>query len=139
MSLSKSGWEKMSGAPADADPHGIRKDLAISNGTELLLIFGWVTDEELRMAKMHPDFFAFDVTHQTNQEKRDMFVGVGKDGNNKAFHGFHALLPSQKRWVFGTLYTVVLPKLWGPQIMLANRLALTDGDKEEYLSLHDAM
>jgi hypothetical protein len=51
MSLSKSGWEKMSGAPADADPHGIHKDLAISNGTELLLIFGWVTDKKLRMAK----------------------------------------------------------------------------------------
>jgi hypothetical protein len=55
--------------------------------------------QKIENGKMHPEFFAFDVTHQTNQEKRDMFVGVGKDGNNKAFHGFHALLPSQKRWV----------------------------------------
>jgi len=68
----------------------IRSELTLSKENKLILIFVWITDEELRLVSMFPEFMAFDVTCQTNRERRNMFIGCSKDGNNNGFHRFHA-------------------------------------------------
>lgn len=109
--------------------------MGISASQKLLLIFMWVTDEELRLLSMHPEFLAWDVTSQTNKQKRDLFIGAGKDGNNKGFHACHAFLPSQKRWVFSVMFSLCLPALVGRDVLKRNCLSITDGDRDEFLSL----
>jgi hypothetical protein len=54
-------------------------------GKKLLLIFMWVTDDELQLFMMHPEFVCWDITSQTNQEKHDFMAVSGKDGNGKLF------------------------------------------------------
>ena len=82
---------------SEADTHEILSYLQLSSGKDTrLLIFFWLTDEELRLVQMFPECFAFDVTSQTNKEKQDLFTGTGKTGDNKCFTACRAFTPSQK-------------------------------------------
>ena len=64
MTVSKHGQHKISveevGGGMDAE--SIREELCLSNEKKLLLLFMWVTDEELQLLKMHPECISFDVT-----------------------------------------------------------------------------
>ena len=136
MVVSKVGKKKLSAPNIGeqcVDPDEIRMELKLAKSKKLLLLFMWITDEELRLLKMHPECISWDVTHQTNKQKRDLFVGVAKDGNNQGFHVCHAFLPSQKRWVFSIIFRFCIPSLWGLDIVKRNRLSLTDGDTDEYV------
>ena len=136
MVVSKVGKKKLNVPDIgehSVDPEEIRLELKLAKSKKLLLLFMWITDEELRLLKMHPESISWDVTHQTNKQKRDLFVGVAKDGNNHGFHVCHAFLPSQKRWVFSIIFRLCIPRLWGLDIVKRNRLSMTDGDTDEYV------
>lgn len=141
MVVSKKGSKKIT--PADIgsqiDPDSIREELTAAKNKKLLLVFVWVTDEELRLLLMHPESISWDVTGQTNRQKRDPFVGCGKDGDNNGFHGCHAFLPSQKRWIFCVLFRICIPLVWGQPLVERNRLSLTDGDADECIAFGDAV
>ncbi len=117
----------------------LRKEHGLRNDTKMLLICMWVTNEELRLIKMHPECISWDVTHQTNKQKRDLLVGCFKDGNNKAFHACHAWIINQRRWVFSIFFRDCVPRLWGRQIVARNFLAMTDGDEDEIVPLQEAI
>ena len=125
---------------SEADTHEIMSELKLSTCKDTrLLIFFWLTDEELRLVQMFPECFAFDVTSQTNKEKRDLFTGTGKTGDNKCFTACRAFMPSQKRWVFALIWKVCVPMMWGPTVTEQVRLILTDGDADEYIPLLESI
>ena len=105
----------------------------------MLLAFAWSTVEEQRMANMFPEFIAFDVTSQTNKEKRDLFLAAGLDGNNKTFVPFHCFMPSGSQWVYQWIYDSAIPMLLGKSFTNRNKLALTDGDFCEYVPLEESI
>eukprot|EP00978_Attheya_sp_CCMP212_P047103 scaffold421226_cov55-Attheya_sp.AAC.7 len=62
-------------------------------------LVGRSTDDEVREAAMFPEVFGGDVTYKTNNEKRELFLLVGKDRHGKAFTGMRMFLPSGERWM----------------------------------------
>ena len=86
------------------DIDAIRNEHGLGLEEQMLLIFMWVTDEELRLIFMHPECLSWDVTHQTNNEKRDLLIGCFKDGDNRAFHACHSFILNQRRWVFSLFF-----------------------------------
>ena len=120
-------------------PIELRKQLKISESQKMLLAFAWSTVEEQRMANMFPEFIAFDVTSQTNKEKRDLFLAAGLDGNNKTFVPFHCFMPSGSQWVYQWIYDSAIPMLLGKSFTNRNKLALTDGDFCEYVPLEESI
>ena len=65
------------------DPEKVREEVSLSRGKKLLLIFLWATDEEVRLFRMHPEVGSWDVTAQTNREKRKLIMLTARDGNGK--------------------------------------------------------
>lgn len=123
----------------DLTPAEIRNELGLSGIKKLLLAFAFVTDGELRLAQMHPETLACDVVCQTNKEQRDMFVAVGKRGDNTSFHALRSLIPSAQQWVFQWIFEKCMPELLGFDICSRNELLLTDGDRQEYLALQQSV
>ena len=62
-----------------------RKQLSISDATQILVSFAWCHDEQLRLTRMYPEFLACDVTFGVTKEQRNLLVFVGVDSNNKTF------------------------------------------------------
>jgi hypothetical protein len=116
----------------DLDPEELYRSNLLKGEQKLLLIFLFASDEELRLVMMHPEFFAFDTTFQTNKQKKELFTIAGLDGNNRGFNGGRAFIPSSKQWVFLYLFRYCLPIFWGKDVIERLRLALTDGDPHEY-------
>ena len=83
---------------------------------------------------MHPEILQANTTHGTNKENKELFTLVSFDGNNYAFNAGRAYIPNAQRWVFTVLFKECLPKQFGPIITQRNRLRLTDGCSNEYLS-----
>ena len=59
--------------------------LKVQDETTLLVAFAWCHDNELRLARMYPEFFACDTTFGVTKEQRNLFLFAGIDGNNKTF------------------------------------------------------
>ena len=95
--------------------------------------------EEMRLLRMHPEMLQADTTHGTNNEKKELFTIAAKDGNNKAFNACRAHIPNAQKWVFTTIFQYCLPIFFGPTIVQRNRLLITDGCSNEYISFILAM
>ena len=54
------------------------------------------TQEDMRLLCMHPQSLVTDTTHETNAERKELFITAGVDGNNNAFNACRAYIP----WVF---------------------------------------
>lgn len=121
------------------DAAAMHRASCIGDGQKLLLMFAWVTNEELRLIFMHPECIAFDVTHQTNNQKKNLLVGCFKDGDNKVFHACHAFIPNQRRSTFSLFFSVCLPKLLGRSILNRVHCVMTDGDSDLYLSIENSI
>ena len=119
------------------DGQTIRHNMRLTDSQSLLLALAWITDTEHRLLRMFPEVLFMDVTSQTNNEKRGLFLAAGKDSNAQAFTACRIFLPSEQRWVFQWIFSHALPFLFGPSVLRLNRLCLTDGDKNEYESLKD--
>lgn len=70
-----------------------------------------------------------DVTSQTNNEKRPLFLVAGKDSHGKSFTAARIFLPSEQKWVFRWLCESVTKR---------NRVCITDGDNHCYDALKEA-
>ena len=116
----------------DKEVTELYKSSKIEGGT-LLVLFLYASNEELRLARMHPEFCAADTTFGTNNEKKELFTLAFKDGNNKAFNGGRCFIPNAQKWVFAMMFKHCLPKFWGQKITKNVRLLLTDGCTAEYL------
>jgi hypothetical protein len=114
----------------------MRKGMTLSENQKLLLMVCWVTDVELRLVQMYPEVFFMDVTAETNNEGRGLFLVAGKDGNNSGFTAARIFLPSEQMWVFQWIFDYALPTLFSPSVIQANHLCVTDGDKQVYHPLN---
>ena len=111
----------------------------LSAASKLLLIFAWVSDDDLRLVRMHPEFLCIDCTHKSNRQKRDLFTIAGKDGNNNGFNPLLAFIPNQKGWVFNELFLNIIPTLWGSDTLKRVFLSLTDGDRLMIQAQHNGI
>ena len=105
----------------------------IRDDGQLLVLFLYASNKELRLVRMHPEFCAADITFGTNDEKKELFTLAFKDGNNKAFNGGRCFIPNAQKWVFGMLFKNCLPLFWDKSICHNLKLMLTDGCPSEYL------
>jgi len=62
-----------------------RNDLKLHNGSKILLLLAWNTDEERRMFSLFPELLVADLTEGTNKSQRSLALLVEKDGNNETF------------------------------------------------------
>jgi len=104
----------------------------LTGSKKLLHIILWASDEEIRQLKMHPHCMVVDTTFKTNKSKKEVLTIAFRDGNDEAFHGGRAFLPSAQKWIFALLFNSCLKMFWGEAICKSVRLCLTDGDSNEY-------
>ena len=103
------------------DGQTIRRNMRLTDSQSLLLAIAWISDTEHRLVRMFPEVLFMDVTSQTNNEKRGLFLAAGKDSNAQAFTACHIVLPSEQRWVFQWIFSHGLPFLFGPNVLRLNR------------------
>ena len=84
---------------------------------------------------MHPELCAADTTFGTEKNKKELFTLTFKNGNNNIMNGGRAYIPNAQRWVFGMMFSELLPFFWGPEVCERLRLVITDGCCDEYLSV----
>ena len=82
------------------------------DGTEIVLILSFASDEMIRMVTMFPEVFFMDVTCCTNCQNKPLFLMVLKDANGEAHIGNISVLPSEKRWVFNEIFKTVFIALY---------------------------
>jgi hypothetical protein len=83
----------------------IRKELQLTDSQSILLVGAWISDDERRLASMFPEVLFMDVTSQTNNEKRDLFMVAGKDSHGRGFTATCIFLPSEQKWVFRWIFS----------------------------------
>ena len=72
----------------------------INDNADVLLLFVWVLNEELRMVTMNPECLSVDLTHGTNSQNKQLNMVAFKDGNNNVFPGAHAFQPNARQVTF---------------------------------------
>jgi hypothetical protein len=120
----------------------IRDEMLITSSTtskRTLLLFAWVTDEELRLAQMFGQMMSFDCTSQTNKQKRDEFTCTIKDGNNKLSTCMRAFLANQKRSTFHLLFQHVSLLLWGEAVCNRLTFGIMDGDEDQIMAFKSSI
>jgi hypothetical protein len=119
------------------DGDAIRHQLKLSVDQSILLAVGWISDNERRLVSMFPEVLFMDVTSQTNNEKRGLFVVAGKDSCARGFTATRIFLPSEQKWVFSWIFGYALPFLFGHSVLKRNKIVITDGDSNMYESLNE--
>ena len=106
---------------------------------EVLLLFMWATDEEIRLVTMHPESLSCDLTHGSNKSKKELNIVAFKDGNNKVYSGAHAFQPNARRVIFSLFFKDGLVHLWPKTAIERNYFFITNGDQDMYMPLADAV
>ena len=71
-----------------------RKELKVRDDEQLLVVFVWCHDEELRISRMFPEFWGCDKTFSVTKEQIHLFLFTGIYGNDTVFILFHYVMPS---------------------------------------------
>ena len=106
----------------------LRQSEAINDNTDVLLLFIWVLNKELRMVTMHPKCLSVDLTHGTNSQNKHLNMVAFKDGNNNVFPSAHAFQPNARQVAFSLFFREALAALWPKAVIQQNRFFITDGD-----------
>jgi hypothetical protein len=88
----------------EMDANQICEDLKVAWGKKLLLISMWVTDDELQLFMMHPEFVCWDITSQPS------WLSLARMEMGSCSLFAHAFIPSQKWWVFKVFFSFCVPK-----------------------------
>jgi hypothetical protein len=115
----------------------IRKELQLTDSQSILLAVAWISDEERRLVSMFPEVLFMDVTSQTNNEKRGLFMVAGKDSHGRGFTATRIFLPSEQKWVFRWIFSHALPFLFSQSVLKRNCVVITDGDSNMYEALNE--
>ena len=62
---------------------------------------------------MHPELCAADTTFGTEKNKKELFTLTFKNGNNNIMNGGRAYIPNAHQWVFGMMFSELLPIFLG--------------------------
>lgn len=117
----------------------LRKAMSYEDGTEIVLILSFASDDMVRMVNMFPEVFFMDVTCSTNRQNKPLFLMVVKDANGETHIGNISVLPSEKKWVFNEVIRTIFITLYGTETIKRNRLILTDEDSAEYEPVMNAI
>lgn len=109
------------------------------NAVKILLTVGWARNEDIAVLRRFPEVLQMDTTFKTNREVRPLFNIVCKDSNNKLCTVFRCLLPSEKRAVFHSILTTVMPKILGSDTCEKVKFIITDGDSQEIEACRSAV
>ena len=120
--------------PQEMEEHikSLRAAMNYEEGTEIVLILSFASDEMIRMVNMFPEVFFMDVTSSTNRQNKPLFLMVVKDANGESHIGNISILPSEKKWVFNEIFKTVFLELYGEHTIKRNNLMLTDEDAAAY-------
>ena len=72
-----------------------REALRINDSDSILVAFAWCSNEEMRLARMFPEYWACDTTFGATKEQRNLFLFAGVDGENKTFPLLYCFMPSK--------------------------------------------
>ena len=108
-----------------------RSALGLKNQQHLMIAVAWVLKEEIQYFKMFPDVLQIDVTEDTDKERRPLLVVTIRTTTNRTIPVLHAFLPNQKAWSFRWVFSVVMPRLFGEDVLKNVKFILTDGDRQE--------
>jgi hypothetical protein len=106
-----------------------RHALYLPDSDAMLFYVAWCTNEELRMATMFGSFWTLDTTPMMNIEDRPLMIMAGMCTNRKSCPYSRAFLPSEGKWVFDFSMVVVLPLLYGNNVIRNIQQVTTDGDR----------
>ena len=116
-----------------------RESLKLDNTNDVLVAFAWAHDDELKSAEMFPEFFAADITYGVNKEKRDLFLVVGIDGNNKVFSAFRCFIPSKQQHSYTWIVDEAMPHLLSSRVLKFNNCISTDQEMALNKSIETAI
>jgi hypothetical protein len=103
-----------------------------SDSDAILLYVAWCTHEDLWMATMFGSFWTLDTTPMTNIEDRPLMIMAGMCTNRKSCPYGRAFLPSEGELVFDFSMVVVLPLLYGNNVIRNIQQVTTNGDRQIY-------
>ena len=101
-------------------------------GQKILVAAAWAREDEVELFTKFPQVFMFDVTFNTNSEKRPLGVSLGLDGDMKSFSPFRVFMPSKCAWVYNWIFGHVIPNLLGPEACKRINVVLTGGEPALY-------
>ena len=67
----------------------------LTDGGMLLVLFIYNNYDEMRLTRMYPKSLMVNTAHETNKERKRLFIVAAKDGNNSAFNACRAYIPKQ--------------------------------------------
>ena len=105
----------------------------------LLMAVVWVIPCERKLFEMFPEVIKVDCTNDTNNESRPLLTMTGKDSNGKCFTLLRAFLPNQQNWVFRWIFSVVLPQVFGADVLHHIKVIISDGDANEMSQIDSAI
>jgi hypothetical protein len=109
-----------------------RHALYLPGSHAMLFYVSWCTNEELRMATMFDSFWTLDNTPKMNIEDRPLMIMAGMCTNKKSCPYGRAFHPSEGEWVFDVSMVVVLPLLYGNNVIRNIQQVTTNGDCQIY-------
>ena len=101
-------------------------------GQQVLLGVAWCREDERTLFEKYPQVMMFDVTMESNRERRPLGVMGAVDCNMEVFTPVRVIMPSQKAWVFDWIFKNVIPTLMGKEPLKRTAIILTDGDRTMY-------
>ena len=116
-----------------------REKVANADSDYLWIALAYVTPQSRRLFRLYPHVIKFDVTMGTNEEKRPLLIVSGRTPWGENFIIMRVYLPNERAWVFRWVFQTAMPKLLGTEYLLLVKLALTDGDMQEFLQLDIAI
>ena len=116
-----------------------RRALKIKDDQSLLVAFAWCHDEELRLARMFPEFMACDTTFGVTKEQRNLFLFAGVDGNNKTFTAMRCFMPSKELRAYNWAMRAALPILITQKTLSLNHCIASDAEYAIYTPLRSMM
>lgn len=96
----------------------------------MFLAVAWTTVFESSRFKLHPEVCSWDVTEDTNDEKRKLLIGINYDYDGKSNRHTHIFLPCGRIWVFNWVAKTAIPILHGSST--CDKFNLFDQDINEY-------
>jgi hypothetical protein len=106
-----------------------RHALYLPDFDAMLLYDAWCTNEELHMATMFGFVWTLDTTPMTNIEDRPLMIMAGMETNRKSSPYGRAFLPSEGERVFDFSMVVVLPLIYGINVIRNIQQVTTNGDR----------
>jgi hypothetical protein len=109
----------------------LRDELTVDPGNEILVVLSIASDQMMGHVHMFPETWFMDVTANTNQLKRYIFLVIFCDANGQCFFGNLTVIPSGQSWIFMKIYRISFVQLYGDITISHNRLGLTDEDTSD--------